>query len=143
MATSTVYLKGTTGFVKLDTPDQYEKYVCSIKLDKKSKELYKKSGMRVTLKEDDLIYLRRATKIQKMDGEILEFGPPKVIDKDNNPLPPEEYSQAWTGAEVTCKVSVYDTSRGKGHRLEAVRIDKPSELADQAGEVIGDVDVPF
>ncbi len=143
MASSIVYLKGTTGYVKLDKPDDYDKYVVQLALDKASKKLVKESGMRNDIKDGDVIYLRRPVSTQFMDGTIKEYGPPSVIDLDGNEVPVSEYSRAWTGALVTCKLTVYDSSRGKGSRLETVRIEKDSELAGQAPEVFGDVDVPF
>lgn len=143
MATQYVYLTGTTEYVNLAKPDKFEKYTLGLRLDKESLATFKDLGLKIAIKDKNLVYLNRRIQMQKMNGEVIEFGPPQVIDKDKNEVPVDEYSKAWTGAEVTAKVVVYDSSRGKGHRLEAVRIDTPSPLADGAPQVLGEVDVPF
>ena len=52
---------------------------------------------------------------------IVTLGPPTVLDKDNNEY--KEQTNVGNGSTVTCKVVVYDTVKGKGHTLEAVRVD--------------------
>lgn len=59
----------------------------------------------------------KACKIKK---ELVHFGPPKVIDKDGVPVT----QLLGNGSEVVIKVVVYDSKKGKGHRLEAVQVHK-------------------
>ena len=65
-----------------------------------------------------LIFRRPAEKLIK--GEVVKFDPPKVWDAKNQPFD----GIIGNGSEATVKVMHYDTVKGKGHRWEAIRVDK-------------------
>lgn len=123
MATKYVYLSGKTKWAKLRKPDdKYNNFQLPLYLDKKSWELYDTLGLSLSKKKDDdgdfVTFKRPVSKLIK--NEIVEFGPPKVLSKDNS----EFDGLVGNGSEVTVKISVYDTMKGPGHRLETVRVEK-------------------
>jgi len=127
MATKTVYLSGTCKWAKLAKPDEkYNRYAINLYMDTKSEDVFKKSGMQNEVKKDKdgLAFISLGRPLEKlMKGEVVKFGPPVVLNVSNDPYPEDDLPLIGNGSEVTCKVSVYDTMKGKGHRLEAVRID--------------------
>jgi hypothetical protein len=46
----------------------------------------------------------------------------------------EDPTRIGNGSTVTCKISVYDTQLGKGHQLEAVRVEELVEYVKTEGE---------
>lgn len=147
MATSTFYFSGEAEWAKVVTPDaDYDKTKSSWKLnlifDAKSLELFEKSQLALKLKkkEDGRYYtcFRRPTK-SVMRGEVVEFSPPILLKADNSPRSSEPINN---GSQVTIKVVVYDSMRGKGHRLEAVRVDQEGSAA-QASVSAPDDTIPF
>ena len=123
MATKYVYLSGKTKWAKLRKPDdKYNNFQLPLYLDKKSWELYDTLGLSLSKKKDDdgdfVTFKRPVSKLIK--NEIVEFGPPKVLNKDNS----EFDGLVGNGSDVTVKISVYDTMKGPGHRLETVRVEK-------------------
>lgn len=132
MATETFYVSGTVeGFIRLNTPDEkYDNFYVGIALDDTSKATFAASGMQMKPKASqegkEFITFRRKNKAIIKD-ELVKFGPPKVLDKDNNPLT----KFVGRGSKVTAKVIVYDTQKGKGHRLDAVRVDELVEYVPQ------------
>lgn len=95
-------------------------------------EAFKATGVQLQAKVDDdgtWFQLRRKPK-QLIRNEVVDFGTPKVIDAEGNLFD----KPIGNGSTVTVKVAVYDTQKGKGHRLEALRVDewveykKPEEV---------------
>lgn len=138
MATKTVYLSGDIKWAKLTKPDTM--YVpegvfsLCLFLDEESKKIYKESGLRLQIKEDEgreFIRLRRLNK-KMIKGDIVEQGRPHVLDQEGNDYHGNNVPIIGNGSQVTCKVSVYDTMKGKGHTLEAVRIDELVEYETAA-----------
>lgn len=140
MATEKILLSGKGKYFHLAQPDTKflpASYKLAFAPDEASKEIIAKSGLRLKYKSDpdigEYITLRRPVERQ-FAAELKKFGPPLVYLKGKE--------EAFTGllgwgTEVTVQVSVYDTkSYGKGHRLEAVRIDKLVEFTPetQSGE---------
>lgn len=147
MATSTFYFSGEAEWAKVITPDpDFDKTKSSWKLtlvfDKKSLELFEKSGLALKLKkkEDGRYYttFRRPTK-SIIKGDIVEYSAPVLLKGDNTPRASEPINN---GSEVTIKVLVYDSMKGKGHRLEAVRVDSEA-AANTTQAVAADDIVPF
>lgn len=127
MATQYFYLSGKAKWAKLFKPDEkYNNFQINLYLDKPSLELFDKLGLQLTKRKDDegtyVTFRRPPNKLIK--GELVNFGPPKVMDKDNNPSD----KLVGNGSEVTIKIGVYDTIKGKGHRLEAVRVENLVEF---------------
>lgn len=117
-----VYLTGIVKWAKVHKPDEkYQNFSLNLYPDKDTWAVFAESGIGVTPKEDDdgkFITLRRP--VQKViKGELVKFGPPAVFDKDKKDIT----DLIGNGSRVTVKVAVFDTIKGKGHRMEAVRVD--------------------
>lgn len=123
MASSYFYLSGKAKWAKLFKPDEkYKNWQIQVYLDDASMKIYDESGMSMTKKRDDdgvfVTFRRPEAKVIK--DELVKFDPPSVIDADGNKLD----QLVGNGSDVTVKVIVYDTMKGKGHRLEAVKVNK-------------------
>ena len=123
MATQYFYLSGKAKWAKLFKPDEkYGNYQIDLYLDKASEELFDTIGLQLTKKKNEegaFVTFRRAPK-KLIKGELVDFGPPTVLDKDNNPI----NLLVGNGSEVTIKIAAFDTVKGKGHRLDTVRVEK-------------------
>lgn len=95
-------------------------YTIQVVLDKEELDKVTKSGARLKpqLTEDGVeIKFRR----KHTNPAIKEFGgPPKVVDADNKPM--DEEVSIGNGSKVEVFFTVYETSMGKGTRLEGVRV---------------------
>lgn len=136
MASKYYYLSGKAKWARLFTPDdKYKNYKIDLALDDKSKEVFVDSGMTMQAKtQDDGIYVTfRRPEAKLIKNEMVKFDPPLVTDGDGNKVE----ALVGNGSDVTIKVVVYDTVKGKGHRLEAVRVDKliPYEKTEAAPTV--------
>lgn len=128
MATREVYLSGKAKWAKVYKPDEkYRNWTINVYLNPDSVKAYQASGMSMAYKEDDdgkfITFRRPEAKLIK--NEMVKFAPPKVVNKDGEPIS----DNIGNGSDVTVKVLVYDTVKGPGHRLEAVRVDKLVEYA--------------
>lgn len=151
MATKYVYLSGRTKWAKVRKPDEkYQNFQVPLYMDEKTLEVFDSLGLQLTKKEDTegtyVTFRRPVSKVIK--NELVNFGPPKVLKPDNS----EFNGLIGNGSEVTIKVAVYDTMKGKGHRLESVRVEKlveyvgPPEatpLPGGAPEATGRPSLPF
>lgn len=123
MASSYYYLSGKAKWAKLFKPDEkYKNWQIQVYLDDASMKTYDESGMTMQKKRDDdgtfVTFRRPEAKVIK--DELVKFDPPSVLDTDGNKLD----QLVGNGSDVTVKVIVYDTMKGKGHRLEAVKVNK-------------------
>ena len=122
MPTQEMYFKGKAKWAKLLKPDQkYGNYQITVELTDKSLKEFVKSKLQLTIKGDNEVTFKRPPQ-KLIKGEMVEFGKPRVLSADGEPFPIEKY-MIGNGSDVTVKVMVYDTLKGKGHRLEAVRVD--------------------
>jgi hypothetical protein len=146
MAQKTILLAGKCKWAKLYKPEsEYDKSKASWRVDlypdESSWNLFDSSGLQLKKKQDKdggkFIQLRRPTK-KLIKDKIVEMSPPVVINSKLEPFS----DPIGNGSTVTCKVIVYDTSKGKGHTLESVRIDSLVEYDMDVTEVPEDV-VPF
>ena len=142
MATNIFYFTGEANYPNLVNPSpDYDKSKLSwklqLKLDEKSKELFEKSELGLKVK-DGSIQLRRPTK-QVIKDKIVEWEPPHLVNADNT----VRTSEVPGGSKVTVKVSVYDSRNGKGHRLEAVRVDEEGAGSTATTYTADDDMVPF
>jgi hypothetical protein len=117
MAVKTIYITGTCKWAKLTgNDDKFKRWSISVFPDEPSWAVYHNCGLELKEREDEdgkfLQLGRPYSKIIK--GEMVDFEEPEVHGSS-----PEELGN---GSNVTCKVVVYDTVKGKGHRLEAVRV---------------------
>lgn len=123
MASNYYYLSGKAKWAKLFKPDdKYKNWQIQVYLDAASMKQYDESGMTMAKKQDDdgvfVTFRRPEAKVIK--DELVKFDPPTVLDTDGNKLE----QLVGNGSDVTIKVIVYDTMKGKGHRLEAVKVNK-------------------
>lgn len=80
--------------------------------------------------DEDGKYVTFSRPVQKqIKDETVELTPPWVLEvKDGEEVDFEDPTRLGNGSTVTCKVAVYDTQLGKGHTLEAVRVDELVEF---------------
>lgn len=127
MASKTHFFTGKAYWAKLEEPDQKYKYWgINVALDDASKKEFKDSGLQMETRTDkkegfEYITFRRPTK-KLIKDELVDFEKPVIVDKDNKVM--VDRPLIGNGSEVTVKVLVYDSIKGKGHRLEGVRINK-------------------
>lgn len=122
MSTEILYLTGTCKWAKVKKPDpEYDNYSIDFYPDEKSMKALTDSGIQISEKQDeDGVFFKLRRKAQQIiKGEMVNFGPPTVMDKENKPFD----GLIGNGSGVTVKVAVFDTRKGKGHRWEAVRVE--------------------
>lgn len=112
-------------------------FTMDLEVDKDNLALYKKAGIQGKVKENEngpvLKFKRPETKLIK--GVATTFAPPKIVDKDGNPIVEYKKNADGTGFDrigdpvligngsiVEVAVSVYPTSMGNGQRLESIRV---------------------
>lgn len=123
MASSYFYLSGKAKWAKLFKPDdKYKNWQIQVYMDADSMKIYDESGMTMQKKQDEdgtyVTFRRPEAKVIK--DELVKFDPPTVLNSEGNKLE----QLVGNGSDVTVKVIVYDTMKGKGHRLEAVKVNK-------------------
>lgn len=147
MATTYEYFSGTAKWLKATKPDpEYDNYSVQVYLDHPSWKKYETSGLQMTPKEDQdgkYVTFRRPDK-KIIKDELVKFGPPKVLDANGDAL----NALVGNGSTVTIKVVIYDSKKGKGHRLEAVRVDnliryEPKDQEDSAEAPKAKAAMPF
>ena len=123
MATTYKKLQGIAYWAKLQSPDtkfEPHKYKICLYLNDDNMAAFKASGMGLHPKTDDkgtFITLSRPLS-KEFAGKTEVFGPPEVIAPDGTAFE----GLIGNGSHVECTVVVYDTSKGKGHRLQRVKI---------------------
>ena len=138
MASSYFYLTGKAKWAKLFKPDdKYKNWQIQVYMDDASMKIYDESGMTMAKKQDDdgefVTFRRPEAKVIK--DELVKFNPPEVIDANGEKLE----QLVGNGSDVTIKVIVYDTMKGKGHRLEAVKVNKLIPYVKQDTAPVGAV----
>lgn len=136
--TKTVFLTGKCKWAKLKDPDMKfgGHWTIDLYLDEQGLKNFKTADLELELRSSDegqFIKLRRPiSRHDRKKDEIVKFDPPVLLDADGNELD----ALVGNGSEVACKVSVFSTAKGNGHRLEGVKVLKLEEF----GGVIGDND---
>jgi hypothetical protein len=121
MATEYLYLRGKAKWPQLTKPDdKYDNFKINVYLDDESMNLFSESGIQLTPKtdEDGTYVVFRRPNYKQLKKELVHFGAPKVIDGDGAPVT----VAIGNGSDVVVKIVVYDSKKGKGHRLEAVQV---------------------
>lgn len=121
MANEFLYLRGKAKWAQLFKPDQeYDNFKINMYLDDSSWALFDEAQLQLEPKtdEDGKYVVFRRPNYKQMKKELVHFGAPKVVDKDGAPF----IETVGNGSEVVIKVLVYDSKKGKGHRLEAVQV---------------------
>jgi hypothetical protein len=138
MASNIIYASGTAKWARvyesqMDT--KYgEKFHLTLYPDKASLATMKEAGCRLTFKEDEEGTFVKVSRdnMKQFKDKLEKLGPPKVLDAGGNAFD----KIIGNGSKVTVKLTVYDTVKGKGTRLEAVRVDEhvPYESANEGVE---------
>jgi len=123
MATKFYKFSGTLKWTQnLTDPDDYngiEYYKCNLMLDEESQARFAESGIRTkaqTDKEGDTFNVFKRPPKKKIKDEVVEFGPPEVVDSEGRQIA----AMIANGSKAEIEVVVYDTMAGKGHRLNKV-----------------------
>jgi len=121
--TDVVYFAGEAKWAKVREPDpKYKNYSIDLKLEGESLDLFDKFGLQLKVRKDEngdpwVTFRRPVEKLVK--GELVQYSPPAVFLGDEiYPAP----GLIGNGSKVVVKVIVYDTKKGRGHRLEAVKV---------------------
>lgn len=131
MATNTLFFTGKCQWAKVKNADTKfnpeGEYKIDVFLDKDNLKKFVDSKLQLKLRHADgtdepYVTFKRPEK-QMIKGDIVVRGRPILLDNDNNTLDAEKV-EIGNGSTVTVKVTTYDGAKGKGHRLEAVRIDE-------------------
>jgi len=94
---------------------------------------------------DDLVKLGRNHETRGRDGNVWKevSGPVKVTHADGKPWDFEKDGAIGNGSTVEVEVTVYQTTKAPGTRLEAVKIIDLVEYAPEVSEDTVDEGVPF
>ena len=116
------YFTGVCRWAKVFEPDtKYgPTYSIEVKLDDDEYKRYRDVGCQGELSKDGQGYLtfRRKEQMLSRAGKLMKFGPPLVIDKEGQPFD----ESIGNGSEVIVKVVTFETEKGVGTRLEAVKV---------------------
>lgn len=116
MASKYVKFIGIATWAFLTQPDKlYNNYKITLELDEAGLAALKASGLQLRPKDNKVTFRRPASKLIK--DEVVNFGPPKVT-KDREPF----LDIVGNGSLVSVDIVVYDTIKGKGHRLQEVKV---------------------
>lgn len=118
MATTLIYLTGKAKWYQWDAT--YSNWSIDLYPDEASLQTYRQSGLQLSQREDeDGIHIKfRRPKHKLIKDRVVEFDAPPVIDEQGEPVD----KTLGNGSTVTIKVSVFDTKKGRGHRLEAIQV---------------------
>lgn len=145
MATQFFYFKGSCKWAKVYEGQEDKKYGhFGLDFFPDDPKAFFATGVQLKERKDpetDKVFVQlRRKPSQLIKGELVKFGTPKVIDKNDQPFG----NLIGNGSKVTVKIAVYDTVKGKGHRLEAVKVDEWVEFKKDGPEAGGDVpNIPF
>ena len=136
-----VLLTGKIKWAKLFKPESYlggpSKYSLVLYLDPESKAVFQDLKLRNHLKSDEegyFVTLRREHDPKVFNGKIIpgaEGGPPKVVDKDNQPWP--EGTLIGNGSKVSVVLSLFMSRMGAGSRIARVRVEDLVEYNPDTG----------
>lgn len=129
-----VYLKGKGKWIKAVVPDQlYNKWSVVLYPDTDSLEKVRElqlEGLKNRLRKDDegynVNFSRPVSKENKKSGQLMTFQPPKVVDKEGNPM---DGVAIGNGSDITIKLEVYShavpgsSKTAKAARLASIRVD--------------------
>ena len=144
MATKEYYLSGMAKWAKVypeNRDERFDRWTLDLFLDDKSWGKLADSGLQLKEREEEdgrYVKISRSCTRKDKDGAEVAVDPPSVLNAEGEAIT----DLIGNGSEVTCKVQIYDTRMGKGHRLEAVRVDNLIEY-EGGVEVDEDIDTPF
>jgi hypothetical protein len=127
MTTQEIFFSGKAKWAKVgkDNYDKkYNNWSLNLYLDKPSLKAFRESGLQLELRKDDegqfVVFRRPLSKLIR--DEVVRFDPPSLkVVRDGETQ--DFDGLIGNGSVVTAKVQVYDSRKGKAHRLEGIRID--------------------
>lgn len=128
MATTYLQVRGKCEWAQVYKPSQkYDNYSIVVYPDARGLKDLKASGISVRPKQNDegeTSYTFRRPNSKKVKDDIVEFGKPRVyLRNDEDEKGYVDFDKPiGNGSEVIAKIALYDTQKGKGHRLEAVLV---------------------
>ena len=122
MPSTTLYLSGIAKWVKVYPGQEDLKYgkkaVLDLYLDEESFPMFKASGSRIEVREnEDGKFIKLTRDVDKAFKDV-PLGHPKVIDTEGKPFD----KIIGNGSRIVAKTVIYDSKFGKGTRLEAVQV---------------------
>lgn len=142
MDTTVIFLSGEAKFVELDKPDEkFGRYSLNLYPDEASWQKFEEVGLQLKVRDDSREPEKKFIKLYRVKdrlvkGKVVVSPPPPILQADNTPY--KKPPQIGNGSNVTCKVEVIDTPKGKGHRLLSVRVnslvDPPQRVIDASNE---------
>lgn len=137
MSTQYYNFSGTAEWAMVYRPDtKYQNFKINVYLDDTSWEKFKESGLSLAPKKGngeikgEFITFRRPER-KLIKGDVVEFGPPDVFGPNGE----QDYRELiGNGSKVSVNVSVYDTMKGKGHRLNSVHVLELVKYVPKAGD---------
>lgn len=144
MATQVFYFLGKTKWTKVYPGQEDQKYGhFGMDFYPDDLEAFQKTGVQLQERTDDdgVFFKLRRTPTKLIKGKLADFGAPTVLDSNNQPF----NQPIGNGSTVTVKLSVYDTVKGKGHRLDSVRVEDWVEYKKegQSTEAVNVPKLPF
>lgn len=125
MATKYFYFIGTCEWAQVHEEDKFGKTGLKVYLTPGSWETFKKSELRLQTKTDDKGEFVRFSRSWKNVFEPEKpHGPPNVLIRNEAEDRYDPFDGfIGNGSLVNCKVLVYDSKNGKGHRLETIAVE--------------------
>ena len=122
MATQVHKLKGKLKWsMNLTQPDEFRGSTnYKVNLYDVDEDAWKATGVQTRPKEDkdgDVLYLLKRPQSRVINKELVEFGPIAVVDTEGNDISDKLIGN---GSEAVVEFITYDTSMGKGHRVNRV-----------------------
>lgn len=145
-ASTIIELKGKIMWARLVDLNKYGKWSLDLYPDNAALEILRElqaDGIKNVIKKDDEGYhvqISRPAQIELQKGQVQSVTPPKVRDKDKQPLP--DNIRIGNGSDGTVAVEVYthrvpnSEKRAKAMRLYGVQVENlvPFEVTDQGFE---------
>lgn len=127
-----LFFKGKVDFSSVNVIDKFGKYSMSLLIESDDIAKYQSAGIQGSITATDagprVVFSRQPTRVNRKSGEVIQFGPPKIVDKNGNPTD----LFVMKGDEVVAKVTTYKTDKGTGCTLESVLLlDKEGTFKDQ------------
>lgn len=149
MASNIIYLRGTAMWCKHNTLDKkFKTYTMDLYPDDDSWVLFKAADTELKIRDGELngekaqyIKIRRQPE-RVIAGDVIDMGPPKawIVNPVSGELEKFE-GNIGNGSQVVCKITVYPTAKGNGHRWEAISIEKLVEY--ESAKVLNDEEFAF
>lgn len=152
MATETFYWTGKCKWAKVYKPDpKYNNFVMDFYPDNPEEIPNAGLGLEPKADEDGTFYRLRRPVEKLIKDELVQFGPPKVVlntgqvDEAGVPVVEPFSKLIGNGSRVTVKVDVFDVraGKGKGHRLNSVRVDEHVPYEAAGSEKPASTEYPF